>query len=131
MAKLTGKNGIIKVTDEAISQLRSWSLDKTGDTVEDTVIGDDWRTFKATMKGASGSCELYYDEDDLAIAGLGIGDEVEMEIYLDGEAEGANFQAFTAIITTMGESSSFDGMVEQTMGFTVTGAVIKDIVPTP
>lgn len=129
MAKLKGQTGVLKVGVNAVSQLRSWSLDSTGDTVEDTVIGDVWRTFKATMKSASGSGELYYDEEDTAIAALSVGDSVEMELYLDGEEEGDNFESFTGIITTMGKSSSFDGMVEQSIAWQVTGEVLEETVP--
>lgn len=131
MPRITGKNGIIKFTDVAVTMVRDWSLDETGDTVEDTVIGDDSRTFKPTINSATGSLNLYYDEEDLAAEGVSVGDEVEAELYPDGEAEGSTVFEFSIIITSVGQSASFDGMTEKTIAFQVTGPVTKDTVPTP
>lgn len=131
MARITGKEGIVKFDDTAVTMARDWSLDQTGDTVEDTVIGDGARTFKPTLNSASGSVNLYYDEEDVAADGVNVGDEVEMELYPDGEAEGATLFEFTAIITSKGKSAAFDGMTERTIAYQVSGEVTKGTVPTP
>lgn len=126
----TGRNSLIKINDVAILQNRGWSMDRTGDTVEDSVIGKTARTYKPTMNSASGSIDLYYDpEDDAALIGTGV--VVDIELYPDGEAEGDVEYSFSAITTGKSVSTTFDGMIEGSMSFQVSGPITEGTVPTP
>lgn len=49
------------VSSVEIGQLRTWSFDQTVDTVEVTDMGDKWREFVQTLRGWSGSADLYLD----------------------------------------------------------------------
>ena len=44
MATHTGSEGTVKVGANAIAEIRSYSLEDTADTVEDTSMGDTYRT---------------------------------------------------------------------------------------
>ena len=132
MAKITGRDGIVKIGDEAALQTRSWSIDETGDTAESSVMGDPARTFLPTINSWSGSMDVYYDEDDAAIFDNAlIGLEVTIEVYPEGEAEGDNFMSGSAIVTGKTNGASFDGMTEGTLSLQGSGALIHDVVPTP
>ena len=131
MGQVTGKNGIIKIDDEQVVQVKSWNLDETGDTVETTVIGQNTRTFAPTLTSSSGGLELFYDEDDLAIEAIEVGDVVTMELYIDGEAEGDTIRTFQAVVTALNITGTFDGQVDGTMSFQTSGAIVKSVVPTP
>ena len=48
MATFSGSGGVVKAGGNAIGEIRSFTVDQTGDTVEDTAMGDSTRSFKAT-----------------------------------------------------------------------------------
>ena len=131
MARITGKDGIIKIGDADVTMVRDWSLDETGDTVEQSVIGETSRTYKPTLSSGSGSLNLFYDADDTVAHTLKPGDEIECELYPEGETEGSAYTSFNAIVTSKGKSASFDGMTEQTIGFQVDGDVTDSTVTPP
>ena len=57
MATHTGSEGTVKIGANAIAEIRSYSIEETGDTIEDTTMGDSARTYKAGLKDFSGSIE--------------------------------------------------------------------------
>ena len=58
MATHTGSEGTVKVGANAIAEIRSYSLEETADTAEDTSMGDSYRTFKTTLKAWTGSVDV-------------------------------------------------------------------------
>ena len=55
MATFAGSGGVLKIGSNAIAEVRSYSIDETMDTLEDTAMGDTARTYKASLKTFSGS----------------------------------------------------------------------------
>ena len=54
MANHLGREGVVKVSSTTIGELRNYALAHSSDVVEDSVIGDIYRTRRATIKrGAS------------------------------------------------------------------------------
>ena len=49
MATHTGSEGLIKIGANTLGELRSYSLETTGDTIEDTTMGDSARTYKTGL----------------------------------------------------------------------------------
>ena len=49
MATHTGSEGTVKVGANAIAEIRSFSLEETADTLEDTTMGDTARTYKSSL----------------------------------------------------------------------------------
>jgi len=64
MANHLGREGLVKISSTTIGELRNYSLSHSSDVVEDSVIGDTYRTRLATMKTWSASGDLYWDETD-------------------------------------------------------------------
>jgi len=58
MATHTGSEGTVKVGANAIAEIRSFSLDETADTLDDTTMGDTARTFKSSLTSFSGSVDV-------------------------------------------------------------------------
>ena len=79
MATHTGSEGTVRVGSNAIAEIRSYSVEETADTVEDTSMGDAYRTFKTTLKGWSGSVDVFWDETDT-------NGQVALELGLDEQA---------------------------------------------
>ena len=129
MATHTGSEGTVKVGSDAVSEIRSYTLDETGEVLEDTTMGDSARTYKASLKTFTGSIDVFWDETDTAGQGaLDVGSEVTLNIYPEGETSGDTYYAGTAIVTGKSVTGSFDGMVEATISVQGTGALTETTV---
>jgi predicted secreted protein len=123
MATHTGSEGVIKIGSTVLGELRSYTLEQTSDTIEDTSLGDTTRTYKAGLKGFSGSASLFFDEADAGQLLVTAGSAITINLSPEGTSAGDKFFSGDAIVTAYNVSASFDGMVEAEMTFTGTGAV--------
>jgi predicted secreted protein len=123
MATHTGSEGTIKVSTTVVGELRSYSLEQTADTIEDTSMGDTSRSYKSALKGWSGSASLFFDEADAGQLLLVLGTSIALKVYPEGASSGDKYYYGDAIITGSNISASFDGMVEAEVTFTGTGAI--------
>ena len=124
MATHTGSEGTVKVGANAIAEIRSYSIEETADTVEDTSMGDTYRTHKTTLKSFSGSIDVFWDETDTnGQVALTVGSEVTINFYPEGSTTGDAYLSGTAIVTSKTITGSFDGMVESTINVQGTGAL--------
>lgn len=112
MANHLGREGTVKISSTTIGELRNYSLAHSSDVVEDSVIGDTYRTRKATMKTWSVSGDLYWDETDAGQIALTIGSSVTVNLYPEGADSGDTYYSGGGIVTKFDISASFDGMVE-------------------
>jgi predicted secreted protein len=124
MATHTGSEGTVKVGANAVAEIRSYSVEETADTVEDTSMGDSYRTHKTTLKSWTGSIDVFWDETDTTGQGaLTVGSEVTVNFYPEGSTSADTYKTGTAIVTGKTVSASFDGMVESTISLQGTGAL--------
>ena len=123
MATHTGSEGLIKVGTTTLGELRSYTLEQTSDTIEDTSLGDTTRTYRSGLKGFSGSASLFFDEADAGQLLLVLGTSIALKVYPEGASSGDKYYYGDAIITGSNISASFDGMVEAELTFTGTGAL--------
>jgi predicted secreted protein len=124
MATHTGSEGTVKVGANAVAEIRSYSIEETADTVEDTSMGDTYRTHKTTLKSFSGSIDVFWDETDTnGQVALTVGSQVTINFYPEGSTTGDTYLSGTAIVTSKTITGSFDGMVESTINVQGTGAL--------
>lgn len=124
MATHTGSAGVVKVASNTVAEVKSWTLDQTQDTVEDTALGDTVKTFKATQSSSTGTIDCHWDETDSTGQGaMTIGATVTLNLYPEGADSGDTYYSGSAIITSVGVNQSHDGIVERSFGFQVSGAV--------
>lgn len=124
MANHKGSEGTVHVGTSAIAEIRSYSIDERADTVEDTVMGDSSRTYKASLKSFSGSVDVYWDESDTdGQVALSVGSEVTIKFYPEGATTGDTYMSGTAIVTGKNITGSFDGMVQASITIQGTGAL--------
>ena len=129
MATHTGSEGTVKVGANTIAEIRSFSIDETGDTLEDTTMGDTARTYKSSLTSFSGSVDVFYDETDTTGQGaLTVGSEITINAYPEGDTAGDTYKTGSAIVTGVSLSSSFDGMVESSITFQGNGALTTTTV---
>ena len=129
MATHAGSEGIVKVGSDAIAEIRSFSIEETADTIEDTSMGDSARTYKPSLTSFSGSIDVFWDETDTAgQGGLTIGAEVTLNLYPEGDTAGDTYLSGSAIVTGRSVSSSFDGLVEMSISVQGNGALTQTTV---
>jgi predicted secreted protein len=129
MATHAGSEGTVKVGSDAIAEIRSFSIEETADTLEDTSMGDAARTYKPSLTSFSGSVDVFWDETDSAGQGaLTIGAEVTLNLYPEGDTAGDTYLSGAAIVTGRSVSSSFDGLVEMSISVQGNGALTQTTV---
>ena len=129
MATHTGSEGTVKVGANAIAEIRSFSLEESADTLEDTTMGDTARTYKSSLTTFTGSVDVFWDETDTAGQGaLTIGASVTLNVYPEGDTAGDTYYSGSAIVTGITRSSSFDGLVEASITVQGSGALTATTV---
>lgn len=129
MATHAGSEGTVKSGSNAIAEVRSFSLEESADTIEDTTMGDASRTYLTGLKTFSGSVDVFWDETDTnGQVSFAVGSSVTFAVYPEGDTAGDTYYSGTAIVTGRTITSSFDGMVEASFTLQGTGALTATTV---
>lgn len=129
MANHKGSEGTVHVVSAAIAELRSWELEITADTLEDTTMGDAIKTRQPSLTDASGSCEAYWDETDTSGQGaMTAGAEVVLNMYPEGATTGDTYFTGSVLITAIRTSAAHDGMVESSFSWVANGGMAEATV---
>lgn len=129
MTTHTGKNGLVKIGSNAVAEVKSFTVEETGDTAETTAMGDEWRSYKSTLKSWSGSLEAQWDDADTTGQGaLSIGAEVALKLYPDDDATGDVEFSGNAIVTGISRSITFDGITSVSFTFQGNGALAQSVL---
>jgi predicted secreted protein len=129
MATHTGSEGTVKVGANAIAEIRSFSIEESADTLEDTTMGDTARTYKSSLTTYTGTVDVLWDETDTTGQGaLTIGASVTLNLYPEGDTSGDVYYTGTAIVTGRTINSSFDGLVEMSISVQGSGALSQTTV---
>ena len=129
MAVHKGSEGTVKVGSNAIAEIRSYSIEETGDTLETSTMGDTARTYVPSLTSWSGSVDVYWDETDSTGQGaLTVGAEITLNVYPEGDTSGDTYYTGAAIVTSVSKTASFDGLVEASVGVQGTGALTSTTV---
>jgi hypothetical protein len=129
MATFAGSGGIIKIGSNAVAEVRSYSIDETMDTLEDTAMGDTSRTYKASLKTFSGSADVFFDDTDTTGQGaLTVGSTGTLSILMEGDTVGDHNLSGSILVTGRTITGSFDGLVEASITFQGTGALTEATV---
>ena len=129
MAVHKGSEGTVKVGSNAVAEIRSYSIEETGDTLETSTMGDTARTYVPSLTSWSGSVDVYWDETDATGQGaLTVGAEVTLNVYPEGDTSGDTYYTGSAIVTSVSKTASFDGLVEASVGVQGTGALTSATV---
>ena len=123
MATKLGREGLIKLSSTTIGELRNYALTHSSDTVEDSVLGDTYRTRLASMKTFSVSGDLYWDEGDAGQLLITIGSQVTLNLYPEGASTGDVYYSGAATVTQFNVSASFDGVIEGQISFEGNGVL--------
>ena len=129
MANHAGKEGLVKVGSATVAEVRSWTLNTSAETIEDTAMGDTARTYLAGLTSADASVDVFWDEADSAgQTALAPGSSVTLVLYPEGGDTGDTYYTGTALVTSKSITGSFDGMVEASISAQYTGAISTSTV---
>lgn len=123
-----GREGLVKISSTTIGELKNYSLSHSSDTVEDSVIGDTYRTRVATMKMWSVSGDMFWDETDAGQLLMTIGSSVTLNLYPEGASSGDYYYSGSAIVTKFDVTANFDGLVEASTAFEGNGTLTTTTV---
>ena len=126
MATHAGSEGTVKVGANAIAEIRSFSVEETGDTIDTSSMGDTARTYLAGLKTYTASIDCLWDETDTTGQGaMTVGSTVTLNLYPEGSTTGDIYYTGSAIITGRTITSSYDGLVEMSITCQGTGALTQ------
>ena len=123
MATFSGSAGVVKAGGNAIGEIRSFTVDQTGDTVEDTAMGDTTRSYKATLNTFTASIDALFDDTDTAQTAMTIGSSLAFLFQPEGSGSGAFQLSGSGIVTGISQTQSVDGLVERSFTVQGTGAL--------
>jgi predicted secreted protein len=132
MASFVGNAGAVKINGAAVAELRSYSIELTSDTIENTVMGDSTRQYVKGLASWSGTADVYWDPAhftgtnniDGEIFGS-VGDAgATIAVYPEGDVGASDkIMSGNIIITGYTINGSMDGMIEASISFQGTGAL--------
>jgi len=129
MATHTGLAGTVKVGANAISEIVSFSIDETNDTVEASNLTSTAKVYKALRKDATGTIECHWDETDTnGQEALDVGSEVTLNLYPEGADSGDSYYTGTAIITGASIAVTLDGIVSRSFTVQFSGGLTHTTV---
>lgn len=133
MASFVGNAGAIKINGAAVAELRSYSIEITSDTIENTTMGDSTRQYIKGLSAFSGTADVYWDpahftgtnniDGELFAA---VGDTgTSIIVYPEGDVGVGTDKIFSGdiIVTGYTINGTMDGMIEASISFQGTGAL--------
>ncbi len=121
MATHHGKEGVVTVGGTGVGELTSFTLETTGDVVEDTSLTDATKSFVSGRTSFSGTLEMHFDETDSPQTTLVAGASISFVLLPEGNASGDRSFTGTGIVTGMSVNNSMDAIISRTVTFQGTG----------
>ena len=123
MATHHGKEGVVTVGGTGVGELTGFTLETTGDVVEDTALTHATKSFVAGRTSFSGTLEMHFDETDTPQTNLTAGSSLAFILLPEGNSSGDRSFTGTGIVTGMSVNNSMDAIISRTVTFQGTGAL--------
>lgn len=124
MSTMHGKSGTVSygagtnINSAQAGEVTTWTITATGDVVEDTSMGDTWKTYLPGFLDWTGSCSFNLDSAGLPLASLfGISAALDFDTVDGKEFNGS------AICTSCNITNEKDGTSTVDIDFQGTGAL--------
>ena len=128
MATHHGKEGVVTAGGSAVGELTGFTLETTGDVVEDTELSDATKSFVAGRTSFSGTLEMHYDETNTEQEALTAGSSITFVLLPEGNTSGDQSFTGAGIVTGMSINNAMDAIVSRSVTFQGTGALTKGTV---
>jgi len=128
MATHHGKEGVVTAGGTAVGELTGFTLETTGDVVEDTALTDATKSFITGRTSFSGTLEMHFDETNVQQESLLAGASIAFILLPEGNTSGDASYTGTGIVTGMSINNTMDAIVSRTVTFQGTGALAVSTV---
>jgi hypothetical protein len=128
MATHHGKEGVVTAGGTGVGELTGFTLETTGDVVEDTALTDATKSFVAGRTSFSGTLEMHYDETDSPQQTLTAGSSISFVLLPEGNGSGDESFTGTGIITGMSVTNGMDAIISRSVTFQGTGTLTRGTV---
>ena len=129
MANHTGQAGTVKLCTNAVGSVSGFSLDTTGDVIENSNLGSTARQYLAGRTSWSASVEAHFDETDTnGQQALTVGSSVTLNLYPEGADSGDNYWSGTALVTGESHSVTLDDTIKSSFTAQGTGVLSRSTV---
>ena len=128
MATHHGKEGVVTAGGTAVGELTGFTLETTGDVVEDTALTDATKSFITGRTSFSGTLEMHFDETDTPQETLLAGASISFVLLPEGNESGDTSYTGTGIVTGMSINNTMDAIISRTVTFQGTGALAVSTV---
>ena len=128
MATHTGSEGTVKIGSDQLGEIRSYTIESSGETIENTTMGLSARTYVAGLTTFTASFEVFFDETDTAQNAVDAGATITFSVYPEGDTAGDTYYTGSGIVTGRSITAAFDGMVEMALSVQGTGALTEATV---
>lgn len=120
---IIGNGGVVSVGGTPVAELRDYSIEQTSEVVTSASMGDTWMANQATQRSWTASFNAYWDPTEAQAASLQVGASVAIIFYPEGNTTGNVQYSGTAIVNSISNSASFDGLIEASFSVTGDGAL--------
>ena len=128
MATHHGKEGVVTAGGTGVGELTGFTLETTGDVVEDTALTDATKSFVAGRTSFSGTLEMHYDETDSPQQTLTAGSSIAFILLPEGADSGDESFTGTGIVTGMSVTNAMDAIITRSVTFQGTGTLTRGTV---
>ena len=128
MATHHGKEGVVTAGGTCVGELTGFTLETTGDVVEDTALSDATKSFVAGRTSFSGTLEMHYDETDSPQQTLTAGSSISFILLPEGNSSGDESFTGTGIVTGMSVTNGMDAIISRSVTFQGTGTLTRGTV---
>ena len=127
MATYKGQDGVFQAittggTLASVTNLKSWSIEESVDSIESTTMGLTSKTFTTGIKGWTASCEVLYDLSNAVQADLVVGESVDIKIWPNTVSQAESY-AGAGIVTATSQSGEIGDLVGSSITVQGTGAL--------
>jgi hypothetical protein len=127
-----GNEGLVRVGSNTVAEVTEYEFTQSVTPVDDTAIGDAWKTHIAGsgIKEWSGSLTCHWDEADTnGQEALVVGASVTLNLHPEGNTSGDKYWTGTASITEVTMTVPMDGStIRRTFNFMGNGALTLSTV---
>ena len=126
MATILGDDGVVLVGANAIAEITQFTLNQSAERIEDTVMGDANKTYKAGKADVNGQITCRYDSSDTnGQQSLSVGSQVSLVLRPQGTGSGRPEFTLDAFITEISIEVAEGAIVSRTFTYAAAGALAE------
>ncbi len=128
MATFKGNDGVVIIGSDTMAEVISFTIDQTAEVIEDTSMGNNSKSYKASFTDATATIETYFDDTDAAQLSCTAGSAVTVNLQMEGNTTGDHRLTGSGIVTGRSIGVAHDGIVSATYSVQVSGGLTETTV---